>query len=132
MQLNNQTDSISPRMIWAGRIISVIPTLLVLFGAIAKLMRAHSVVEGLARSGYPEHLVIPIGLIELTCSILYLIPRTSVLGAILLTGLLGGATATNLRMADPTSVMTVILGVMVWGGLYLRDQRLRSLIPLRS
>jgi hypothetical protein len=116
---------------WAGWISTALPALLILFGAALKLMKLPAVVEGFARNGYSERLVAPIGLIELTCTMVYLIPRTSVLGAILLTGLLGGATATNLRVGDPTSVLTIILGIMVWGGLYLRDQRLRSLIPFR-
>lgn len=132
MQPNVQTGVIPARVIWAGRITSAIPVLLILLGATMKLMKLPPVLEGFARSGYSENLVFPIGLIELTCTIVYLIPRTSVLGAILVTALLGGATATNLRVSDPTSVVTVILGVMVWGGLYLRDRRLRSLIPLRS
>jgi hypothetical protein len=76
-------------------------------------------------------LVAPVGILEVICLVVYLIPRTSVLGAILLTGLLGGATVTTLRIGDPTFPMPVVLGMMVWGGLFLRDERLRALIPLR-
>jgi hypothetical protein len=132
MQANVETQVISAKVIWTGRITSAVPVLLILLGATMKLMMLPPVLEGFARSGYSEHLVFPIGLIELICAIVYLIPRTSVLGAILLTALLGGATATNVRVSDPTWVVTIILGIMVWAGLYLRDQRLRSLIPLRS
>jgi hypothetical protein len=77
-------------------------------------------------------MIVPIGLIEIACSIIYLVPRTSVLSAILLTGLLGGATATNVRIGDPGFVGPVSVGIFAWGGLFLRDERLRPLIPLRS
>ena len=87
--------------------------------------------EGMARTGFPERFILPIGILELMCVVVYVIPRTSVLGAILLTGLLGGATVTTLRIGDPTFPMPVVLGMMAWGGLYLRDERLRALIPLR-
>jgi DoxX-like family len=85
----------------------------------------------MAQHGIAGHLVVLTGTVELVCAVVYLIPRTAALGAILMTGLLGAATFTNLRVGDPTYVVTVILGVMVWGGLYVRDQRLRELIPLR-
>lgn len=74
----------------------------------------------------------PVGLIELTCVIVYLVPSTSVLGAILLTGLLGGATVTTLRIGDPSYPLPILLGMMAWGGLYLRDRRLRALIGRRA
>jgi len=77
-------------------------------------------------------LIIPVGVIELVCVIVYVIPQTAVLGAILMTGLLGGATITNLSIADPTYPMPVVLGMLAWGGLFLRDTRLRELIPIRK
>jgi hypothetical protein len=80
----------------------------------------------------PERLIIPVGIIELVCVIVYVIPQTAVLGAILMTGLLGGATLTNLRIGDPTYPMPVVLGMLAWGGLFLRDVRLRDLIPIRK
>ncbi len=126
------TAPISKPMMWTGRIMSAIPVLLILFGSVMKLMRAPSVLEGVGRYGISEQLVVPIGVIELVCAVLYLIPSTSVLGAILITGLMGGATFTTLRIGDPTYVMNIILGMMAWGGLYLRDRRIRELIPLRS
>jgi hypothetical protein len=118
-------------MLWTGRVMSALPVLLILLGSVMKLMKLPSVLEGFARAGVPERLILPVGLIELLCVVVYLIPRTSVLGAILMTGLLGGATITTLRVGDPTYPMPVILGMMAWGGLYLRDRRLRELIPLR-
>jgi ABC-type transport system involved in cytochrome c biogenesis permease component len=92
-------------------------------------------VEGTVKLGYSETVIVPLGIVLLTCTILYVIPRTSGLGAILLTGYLGGAVATHVRIGDPlfTHVLfPVYLGVLIWGGLYLRDNRVRSLIPLRS
>lgn len=117
--------------LWTGRILSALAVLLMLFASIAKLVKAPSVVEGLAQFGYPEHLVVTVGTVELACTVIYAIPRTSVLGAILLTGLLGGATATNVRVSNPSFILPVILGVLVWAGLFLRDERVRALIPRR-
>jgi hypothetical protein len=126
------TNTVSKTTLWTGRVMSVLPVLLILLGSVMKLMKHPSVLEGFARAGVPERLILPVGLIELVCVVVYLIPRTSVLGAILMTGLLGGATITTLRVGDPTFPMPVILGMLAWGGLYLRDVRLRALIPLRQ
>jgi len=126
-----QTDPLSKKMLWAGYIISALPVLLLFFSGAMKLVKSGSVVEGFVRFGYPESVAFAIGIVELACAALYVIPRTSVLGAILLTGYLGGATATHLRIGDPFFV-PIVLGVMVWGGLFLRDARLRALLPLRS
>lgn len=122
----------SPRKtIWAGCVLSGIPAALVLFGAVLKIIKAPSVIEGMSRYGIAENLIVAIGIIELTCALVYLIPRLAVLGAILMTALMGGATFANVRMGDRTYLVTIILGMMVWAGLYLRDDRLRVLIPLR-
>src|ERR1700721_4185985 len=126
------TTTVSKIALWTGRVMSALPVLLILLGSIMKLMRHPSVLEGFARAGRPERRILPVGLIELVCVVVYLIPRTSVLGAILMTGLLGGATITTLRVSDPTYPMPVILGMLAWGGLYMRDLRLRALIPLRK
>ena len=125
-------NGVSTGAMWTGRIMSALPVLLVLFGAVTKVMKLAPVMEGMARAGLPARLTVPIGILELTCVIVYLIPRTSVLGAILLTGLLGGATVTTLRIGDPTFPMPVILGMLAWGGLFMRDVRVRALIPLRK
>ena len=130
--MTTQTAPVSKTVLWAGYILSALPALLLIFSAIMKLLKPAPIVEGFAKYGYPETLIITLGIVELACAIIYLIPRTSVLGAILLTGYLGGATATNVRIGDPSFFMPVIVGVLVWGGLYLRDPRLRALIPLRS
>jgi hypothetical protein len=125
------TTQVSTKMLWTGRIMSAITVLLMLFAAAGKLFKAAAVIEGMSRYGLRESLVLPIGILELGCVIVYVIPQTTVLDAILLTGLLGGATITGLRMGDPTFPIPVLIGMLAWGGLYLRDERLRALIPLR-
>jgi hypothetical protein len=132
MPSDTQTTPISKKSLWAGRIISALPVLLLLLSGVMKLMKPASVVQGFAHFGYPESVIFTLGIIELACTVIYLIPRTSVLGAILLTGYLGGATATNVRIGDPLFFAPAVLGVLVWAGLYLRENRLRALIPLRS
>ena len=119
------------KMLWAGYVMSALPVMMLLFSGILKLVKPASVVEGFTHLGYEESVALGLGLVELLSTFLYVIPRTSVLGAILLTGYLGGATATHLRIGEPFH-MAVLLGVFTWGGLYLRDERLRQLIPLRA
>jgi hypothetical protein len=102
------------------------------FGGTFGLVKPAVAMPGFLHYGYPERLLLPICIVEIVCAVLYAIPRTSVLGAILLTGYFGGATATHVRVGDPVFFVPVFLGVLVWGGLYLRDGRLRGLIPLRS
>jgi hypothetical protein len=126
-----RTATTSKKMLWTGRVISAIPVLLMVFSAAMKLIKAAPVVQGMPRYGYPESLIVIIGMLELLSCIIYLIPSTAVLGAILMTGYLGGATATNVRVGDPSYIMTVLLGVFVWGGLFFRDARVRTLIPFR-
>lgn len=132
MQSGTQTAPVSRNKLWAGRIISALPVLLLLFSGVMKLMKPASVMQGFAGYGYPERLVVVIGILELACTVVYAIPRTAVLGAILLTGYLGGATATNVRIGDPTFIVPTILGALAWTGLFLRDDRLRALLPLRT
>jgi hypothetical protein len=121
----------SKKMLWAGRVISAIPVLLMLLSAVMKLIKAAPVVQGLPKYGYPESQIVTIGVLELLSCIVYLIPNTAVLGAIVMTGYLGGATATNFRVGDPSYIVTVLLGVFVWGGLFFREARVRALIPFR-
>ena len=130
--LDTPAARLSKGVLWTSRLLSALPVLFVLLGSVLKLMKTASVIQGFAQAGVPARLIVPVGLIELTCVIVYLVPSTSVLGAILLTGLLGGATVTTLRIGDPTYPMPILLGMMAWGGLYLRDRRLRALIPLRA
>ena len=125
-----QIPAVSRKALWIGRIMSALPVLMLLFSAAMKFAKPPQVLEGFTHMGYPESLALGLGILELACTILYVIPRTSVLGAILVTGYLGGAIATHVRIGEQF-VMPIVLGVFVWGGLFLRDPRLRSLIPLR-
>jgi hypothetical protein len=124
----------SKKRVWAGRIVSGIATLFLLLDAVMKVVKARVAVEGTVQVGYPESTVVGIGLSLLVSTLLYAIPRTSVLGAILVTGYLGGAVATNVRVSAPlfSYILTpVYVGVLVWGGLYLRDERVRAVVPVR-
>ncbi len=119
---------------WAARILIALSVLFLLFDAAGHLMAPAAVVEAFNRLGYPLSLSPALAIVELVCLVAYVIPRTAILGAILLTGYLGGAVATHLRVRDPLfdTLFPIIFGVMVWAGLYLRDHRLRALIPLSN
>lgn len=133
-------------MAWVGWVISILPVLMLIMSAVMKFMlprgvheapRAgmEEVVKTFEKLGWDLNLAFALGIVELSCAVIYLIPGTSVLGAILLTGYLGGAVAAHVRVGDPffeTAVIPIILGVLVWGGLWLRDARVRALLPLRS
>jgi DoxX-like protein len=128
MDSSNQA-TVSKKALWAGYICSAAPVLMLLFSGVFTLIKPAPVVVEFGRLGYPEKLAIVIGIIELACTVLYMIPRTAVLGAILLTAYLGGATATHVRIGDPFFI-PIVLGILIWLGLYFRDPRLRSLVPL--
>jgi hypothetical protein len=128
-------EPVSSRRLWAGRVLSGLGVLFMIFDGTIHLMKIAPVVEGFAKLGYPVDVARPLGAIELICVLLYLIPRTSILGAILLTGYLGGAIAAQVRVGAPlfsTILFPIYIALLLWGGLYLRDDRLRGLIPLRS
>jgi hypothetical protein len=132
MSADIQTVSVSKKMLWTGRVISALPVLALVFSATMKLMKPPGIVDGFKHFGYPEELIRVLGIVELSCAVIYIIPRTSILGAILMTGYLGGAVATHARLEDPAFIMPFLAGVLVWLGLFLREPRLRALIPLRS
>jgi hypothetical protein len=134
MEASAQPAPVSTRKLWAGIIISALPALFLLFDGVMKLVKSPIVVETTVQFGYPESVILGLGIVLTVCTVIYVIPRTAVLGALLLTGYLGGAVATNLRVGDPlfNVIMPVVLGALIWGGLYLRDVRLRALLPLRS
>jgi hypothetical protein len=134
LQTGVQSDSVSKKALWAGIIIGALPTLMLLFSGVLKLAKPAGIVTEFSRLGYLENVILGIGILEIACTVVYIIPRVSVLGAILLTGYLGGAIATHVRIGDPLSKVLgpVIFGALLWGGLYLRDQRLRALLPIRS
>lgn len=124
-----ETPQESKKMIWTGRVISFLLMPLFIMSAVMKLMMHPKVLEGTTHMGLPSTLVFPLGILELACVILYLIPPTSVLGAILLTGYLGGAILTHLRIGEPV-ITQIGLGVLIWLGIWLRFSRLRQLLPL--
>ncbi len=117
-------------MLWTGRIISAVVTAFMLFAGVMNLTKSPQVVDGMKHFQYPESLTLGLGITVLVCAILYAIPQTAVLGAILLTGYLGGATATHLRVGE-AFFMPVVFGMLVWLGVFLRDARLRALLHLR-
>jgi uncharacterized membrane protein YphA (DoxX/SURF4 family) len=120
-------------MLWTGYVVSALPVLALIMSAVMKFAQPPDVAKGFEHLGWPMNLALALGIVELTCTALYVIPQTSYLGAILLTGYLGGATATHVRVGDSVSnfITPVIIGILVWLGLFLRDSRLRALVPLR-
>ena len=119
------------KLIWGGRVISGLLACLLAMSAAMKLVGGREVIEGFARMGLPESLRVPLGVLELGCVLVYVFPATSVMGAILLTGYVGGTIVTHLRIGEPV-VFQIALGLLVWLGLYLRESRLKSLLPLRT
>jgi hypothetical protein len=122
----------SRKIIWISYLMSATPVLIMLMAGTMKLFKPAGVVQGFAHFGYAESVILWIAMAEIGSALLYLIPRTSVLGAILITGFLGGAVATHVRLGEAVFVMPLMLGILAWGGLFLRDQRLRALLPLRA
>ncbi|HEV2522681.1 MAG TPA: DoxX family protein [Candidatus Acidoferrales bacterium] len=121
-------------MVWAGRIMIAIVALFMIFDAVIHLMKIPPVVQAFAELSFPLSFAVTLGIIELFCVVLYVIPRTAILGAILLTAYLGGAISIQLRAGNPLfsqALFPVYVGVLAWGGLYLCDDRLRAMIPLR-
>ena len=134
MQTMVQTSETSNAVLWTGRIMSGLVIAFMLLDGAMKLVPLDVVVTTSEQMGIPGGLARTLGIIGLICTLLYAVPRTSVLGTILLTGYLGGAIASHLRLGDPIFTHTLFglyLGLLAWGGLYLRDARLRALIPLR-
>jgi hypothetical protein len=120
-------------MLWTGRVLSLWPVFVVLSSATWKLTRNPWYVAEFGRIGWPESALPLLAFLQLGCILLYVIPRTSVLGAVLLTGYLGGAIATYVRMGEPYPVLVPLsTSVIAWAGIYLREERLRSLLPLRT
>lgn len=118
---------------WSGRIVSALPALMMLASAAMKLSHAAPMAEmWTSKFGWSEAALTPIGILEVIVALLYLVPSTAVFGAILVTGYLGAAYATHLRVGEGTAVIPIVLGVLAWAGLYLRDPRVRALLPLRK
>ena len=125
----------SKSRIWASRIMVGLVVLFLFADSVGKLIKPQAVVEETVALGWPESIIVPLGVVLLISTLLYAYPRTSILGAILLTGYLGGAVATHVRISDPlfTHILfPVYLGVIAWGGLWFRDDRLQALLPIRK
>jgi DoxX-like family len=120
-------DEGNKKAIWAGRVVSILVSLSFAFSAVMKLMVSPEVVKGMSHLGLPDSLIRPLGVIELLCVVVYLVPKTSVLGAILFTGYVGGTIITHLRVGEPV-YLNIFLGLLIWLGLYLRRPRLRELL----
>jgi hypothetical protein len=131
MQPARQVAPVSRTSLWAGRVLSALILLLIGFTAMFGVLKPDVARQGFAHYGYPDGAMLRITVIEIACAIVYAIPRTSVLGAILLAGYLGGATATHVRVGEPF-FLPIIVGIVIWLGLYLRDHRVRALVPFRS
>lgn len=119
--------------VWFGRVVSGLPALFLLVDAIMKLVKPAAVVEATVQLGYQESVILPLGVVLAASTILYLIPRTAILGAILLTGYLGGAVATHVRVGGPvfSIIFPIVFGILIWAGLYLRDPRMSALVRMR-
>jgi hypothetical protein len=125
----------SDARLWTGRILLAVPVLFLVFDSVIKLMRITPVLDSFNQLGYPDSLSLAIGILESVCLIVLLVPRTSILGAILLTGYLGGAVATHVRVGSPLAshvLFPVYVALLIWAALFLREGRLRALVPLRS
>jgi hypothetical protein len=134
MESTAQSAPVSKAAVWTGRVISGLVVLFMIFDGVTKVMKVRQVIDATIRIGFPVSTVVGIGITLLVCVALYVIPQTSILGAILLTGYFGGATAANIRAGSPlfNTGFAVGFGVLTWLGLYLRERRLRALVPLRS
>ena len=128
------TPRLGKGAIIAGCIIGGLPAVMLLVGGVTDLLKLDFVVKGMAEGGYPEHIIRPLGVVTVLSALLYLIPQTAVLGAILLTAYMGGAVCHHVRAGDPFTMMIpgVVFGVLLWLGLLLRDRRVRDLLPIRK
>ena len=131
--MNSNNPSTTSTRMWAGRITGGLPALFLLMDGAMKLFKPAIVVEATKQLGYPESAIVGLGVVLLVCTLLYLIPRTAVLGAVLLSGYLGGAVASQVRVGAPpfNVVFAVTAGVLLWAGLWLRDRHVQQILPLR-
>ncbi len=120
----------SSKLVWTGRIVSGLIVLFLLLGSIFGIINAAKLAPQMAKYGYPDGMMVKIDITCIICALIYAFPRTAILGAILLTGYLGGAVATHVRVSEPFYI-PILVAVLAWGGIFLRDARLRALIPLR-
>jgi len=119
------------KLVWIGRGLSILSSIAFLLSGVMKLKGGPDVLKGFDHLGLPESMMLPLAILELSCVVVYLVSPTAALGAVLLTGYIGGAILTHWRVGDPFYVQ-VVLGLLIWLGLYLREDRLRGLLPLRT
>lgn len=133
MNTQPTTISVSKGRLWTARTLTALAAIFFLLDGILHVAAPKPVLGAMEHLGYPLRATIGIGILQLACVAVYLLPRTAMLGAILLTGIVGGAVAAHVRVGDPAweSVFGVIIGAMVWGALFLRDEQLRTLLPIR-
>jgi hypothetical protein len=134
-ELNREGTMTGNKALWVGRILSGLAVLFLLFDATLKVLLLPVAVQGTRELGYPETVILGLGIVQLVCLVLYLVPRTSVLGAVLWTGYLGGAVATHVRIGHPLFshvLFPVYVAALLWAGLWLRDERLRAVFPIRA
>lgn len=133
--MEGRLSVVSPGRLWTGRVIAGLVSLFLLFDATMKFVQPKPVVDAFVQTGWPIAVSSTLGALLLVSTVFYLIPRTAILGAILLTGYLGGAVAANVRLQNPLfshTLFPVYFGVLVWGSLWLRDPQLQELVPLRQ
>jgi hypothetical protein len=134
MTTTQKPATVSKAALWIGRGLSTLVTLFFLMDGVMKLFKPEPVVEATVKLGYQESVIAPLGIVLIACTVIYMIPKSAVLGAILLTGYLGGAVASHLRAGDDwfPVLFPVVFGILVWLGLYLRDPRIRAVAPIRK
>jgi hypothetical protein len=132
MQTSTEATPVSKKLFWTGWVLSAVPIFMMLLSAIMKFAKPPSVVQGFERFGYQQNMIPVIAVLELCSIVIYAVPRTAVLGAILVSAYLGGAIATSVRIGDPSWFAPMLLAMFAWAGLYARDIRLRSLLPFRK
>jgi hypothetical protein len=134
MQSTVEAPNVSKGRLWSSRILTTLVALFLIFDGVTKVIKERHVIAAAAQMGFPVSTIPLIGAVLLLCTAIYLIPRTAVLGAVLLTGYLGGAVASQLRVSSPTfeTLFPVIFGVLIWAVLFLRDARLSAFFFLRA
>jgi hypothetical protein len=130
---SNSTPAATPKWMWrTGWTLTALISAMLVMGGMTALTRQQTAIDGMLEYGYPDGAVQILGAIQVACALLYFVPQTSVLGAILVTAWLGGAVATHVAADESSWFIAVVVGVLAWGGLFLRDPRIRALIPLRK
>lgn len=133
--LSADTQPIPRKQLWTGRVLTALAVLFLALDAAVKLLELPGAVEATTNLGFPRSLLVTLGVIEVACLIVYLVPRTSVLGAVLWSGYLGGAVASQLRAGNPLfshTLFPIYIALLLWAGLWLRDRRLQALLPVRT